>query len=291
MTEYKRQPGTGYYESLESFYSDIQAQILDTSYREKDYEVTGSDIWEIIIREGLYQNLVENPSVAIGFFLITDRGPTGKYREYLNLADNYSDVLVLVATSALVNDTLDKKDHYVSDELNIYDSTYKQYEFGDMANLSGEQKKERADVLFSSIDSTLSEGEIIESKSSQSNSDSGLYNHSLIDYLYTNEDVKFVFKKSELGYSAGEEDSRTDPTDNGRSYTVITDTRIITIVGKGRSPDRILSIPIFSIKQVEQHVGLTKDRIELSTKCEVGDGTYHIWVRNMSEDAMEALGQ
>lgn len=51
---------------LASFYVGLQKKILDTVYTENEGSATTSDIWEIAIREGLYQNLIENPSVAIG---------------------------------------------------------------------------------------------------------------------------------------------------------------------------------------------------------------------------------
>lgn len=96
---------------LEDLYKELQIDILDIVHDETEDEATKSDIWGVIIREGLYQDLAENPSVALEFLLTTTYGPTIDYKERLNLANDHSDLIVLIGLSALVNDTIHQKNN------------------------------------------------------------------------------------------------------------------------------------------------------------------------------------
>lgn len=96
---------------LEDLYEQLQIDILDIVHEETEGEATKSDIWRVVIREGLYQGLTENPSVALEFLLTTTYGPTIEYKERLNLANDHSELIVLIGLSALVNDTVHQKNN------------------------------------------------------------------------------------------------------------------------------------------------------------------------------------
>ena len=96
---------------LEDLYKELQVDILDVVHDETEGDATKSDIWEVVIREGLYQGLAENPSVALEFLLTTTYGPTIEYKERLNLANDHSELIVLIGLSALVNDTVHQKNN------------------------------------------------------------------------------------------------------------------------------------------------------------------------------------
>jgi len=96
---------------LEDLYKELQIDILDIVCDETEGEATKSDIWEVVIREGLYQSLAENPSVALEFLLTTTYGPTVEYKDRLNLANDHSELIVLIGLSALVNDTVHQKNN------------------------------------------------------------------------------------------------------------------------------------------------------------------------------------
>lgn len=261
---------------LKEFYEELQRDILDTAYDRKDREVKKSDIWKIVIQEGLYQNLVENTSVALGFFLTTSHGPEYSYNEYLDLANGYNDIVVLVALSALVNDISHRENHYLNDETMPNRLNSKEYPPGDMAELSQTNKQTRASELLSAIDCPITESELV--------TDSKLYDYPIIYYLYTGENIRFLFKSQSYGYLTGEMETSVDPGDDGCSYTIITDRRVLVIVGKGHFSDRILSIPILSITDVKVDIGWTKDKIELRTKNQDYAGPYQIWVPNLSKN-------
>lgn len=270
-------------DQLEEFYDGLQRDILDIAYEEKDREVEKADIWKIVIQEGLYQNLLENISVAIGFFLVTSHGPEYDYSEYLDLANGHNGIVVLVAVSALINDVSNRENYYLNDETFPNRISSKEYSSGDMAELSQKNKQKRARKLLSDTECTISESELV--------LDSGLYDYPIIDYLNSNEDVEFLFKSQHSGYLAGEMETSVDPSDDGSSYTIITNRRVLVIVGKENLSDRILSIPILSITDVEIDRGWMKDKIELNTKNQDDDGPYQIWVPHISSrsDLIEYL--
>lgn len=272
---------------IETFYDNLQIDLLDTAYYETQGKPARSDIWEIAIREGLYQNLIENPSVAIGFLLTTVHGPTSGYKEYLDLADDHSGVVVLVALSALVNDTINRMENQLNDKMTSCRDVSKN-SLGDISELSYMDKKERASEIQAHMPYTISDFELIVTTAPITNR-GGLYDNPLIDYLNTDEIINFYFKARYHGYSIGEKDNRIDPTGDGRTYHIITQRRLLTVVGRKDDFDKMLSIPIPSIKEVEVHTGWTKDRIQLNTKNRDDDGPYHIWVRNINRDDKSAI--
>jgi hypothetical protein len=293
---------------IRTFYDELQTDLLDTAYYEKQDKPTKSDIWEIVIREGLYQNLIENPSVAIGFLLTSIHGPTSKYKQYLDLANDHSGVVVLIALSALVNDTVHRMDDHLNDRITSHRDVSKN-SLGNISDLSYIDKKELISKMRFQRNGTVSDFELIVATAPISNSSGlydtllfeiiigttpifnigGLYDNPPIDYLSTDENIKFVFKAQKHGYSIGEKDNRIDPTGDGRTYHIITEKRLLTVVGRKYDYDKILSIPISSIKKVEVHTGWTKDRIQLNTKSRDNDGPYHIWVQDIHRDDKSAI--
>lgn len=87
-------------------YRRMMMEILNTAKSWKTTRVQPEDLWDAAFRDGFYRRLSENPNLAFEFLLITDRGPTWHYQKYLNMVDNYDDLLALIALSALVNDAL-----------------------------------------------------------------------------------------------------------------------------------------------------------------------------------------
>lgn len=261
-------------EQLREFYNELQRDILDVAYNEKDCTVKKSDIWKVVIQEGLYQNLVENVSVAIGFFLITSYGPRADYKEYLDLADDYDDVVVLVALSALANDTNHRENYYLNDKTMPSRIGSGEYPWSDMAELSYKDKEKRAKKLLSCTDCAISESELT--------LDVGLYDCAPIDYLDTDESLEFLFKSQSYGYLVGDMETSVDPSDDACSYTIITNKRVLVIVGIENLSDRVLSIPIHAITDVDINRGWTKDKIKLNTKSQDDNGPYQIWVPNIT---------
>lgn len=94
---------------LEDFYHEIRQEIVDTVEGEVSGEMTTEDIWEVVIREGLFQNLTEHPSVALSILVITSHGPSREYKQYFDIVEDYSGLVSIVAISALVNDIVHRK--------------------------------------------------------------------------------------------------------------------------------------------------------------------------------------
>lgn len=273
---------------LETFYRELQEDILDVAYDENKGNAPNSAIWEVVIREGLYQNLRENPSVAIGFLLTTAHGPISQYKEYLDLANEHSDVIVLVALSALVNDAVHRKGEYLSDKIKPRQFTSKQ-SLGDMAESSKIEKRDRARELLSQIILEIPETELIKNKARLAKYDVGLYDNPLIDYFNTDENLKFLFIAQSYGFSVGKKEDQINPSGDGCAYHAITDKRLLSVVGKKNSYDRALSIPLASIVDVKVHRGWLKDRITLTTKRGDVNGPYHIWIPDIDNPYNESV--
>lgn len=267
-------------DEVKEFYENIQWDILEYAHEEYDGKVTKANIWEIVIREGLYQNLTENPSVALGFLLNTTHGPTSTYKEYLELANNHSEVMVLIAISALVNDAESQRKGWLND---IYQNELN-FSLGNLVELDYENKLEYAADLQSDIDQEISILDFIIAKAEHMKDETGLYDRPLIDLLNTDEYLKYYFKAEKHGYSFNKKDIEINPTGNGSTYHLFTNRRVLTAVGRKDAPDMILSIPIHFIRKVEIHNGWTKDRIKIETKRWDDDSPYNIWAPYIGPD-------
>jgi hypothetical protein len=102
----KNQPRNKDVPEQTELYRRMMTEILNTARDWKTERVQPEDLWDAAFREGFYRRLSENPNLASEFLLITERGPTWHYQKYLNMIEDYDDLLALVALSALVNDTL-----------------------------------------------------------------------------------------------------------------------------------------------------------------------------------------
>jgi len=255
------------------FYTELQSDILDITHTETYGQVTYADVWEVVIREGLYQNLTENPAVAFEFLLISTHGPSNEYQEYLNLATDHRDLICLLAVSALVNDTTyrEQKSFDGIIETEVCAS------LGDVSKLEYEAKRTRLDELLLNVDREIPDLDFISAKAAHTTNDSGLFNRPLIDLFSTDEELHFYFKAKNHGYATAD-GSEVNPTGNGAAYQLITDNRVISAVGREDAPDKILSISISAIRNVEIHAGWTKDRIDMEVEAQQTDGTYNIWV-------------
>lgn len=91
---------------IKEFYHKLRQDILSTAKAESPERMDSDDVWDIVIREGLFQSLSENPSASFSILVITSYGPDGEYMNYLNITEDYSDLLAMVALSALVNDVI-----------------------------------------------------------------------------------------------------------------------------------------------------------------------------------------
>lgn len=269
---------------LEDFYKGLQRDILDAAQNETQQKVNKSDIWEIVIREGLYQNLVENPSVAIGFLLITTHGPTNEYKKRIELANNHNDVVVLVGLSALVNDTNQRKRVY----LNYTRHKMSKYAAGDIKQLDHLDKLEYINKLQREVEQDIPRLDFLIAKADRSKDNTGLYDFPLIDLMNIDEEIKFFFKTHSLGYSVDDKNIMVEPSGSGGSYHVITNKRVLSAVGRENDSDMVLSIPISSIEEVKVHKGWTKDRIKLYTKSKHDDGPYNIWVEYIQKHYNES---
>lgn len=269
----------------EAFYDELRTDILDTAYYECDGSVTAADIWEIIIREGLYQNLSENPKAAFGFLLTTDHGPATGYKQYLDLTNSYGDLITLIGLSALVNDIVHLKRDYLEDKRRKTAGSA----LGDMAESSYEGKKRRVDEIESYIGREISVLEDILDEEIQSEDSVGVYDYPLVDFIDIDENLEFFFVAQNYGYSVDDETGRVDPTTDGIAYHMITDQRIITVVGREDGPDMVLSLRIPFIEDVTTHIGFTKDRLEIDMKSGDDDGPYHIWVSDFNNIDLDGI--
>lgn len=274
------------HDEFKTFYENLQTDLIDTVYNENETDTSVSDIWDVIIREGLYQNLTENPSVAIGFLLVTSQGPTSSYIDYLDIAEDHQDVIVLVALSALLNDLMNKNESQLIHEVEPC-HTVGNNKLGYFANLSFMNKRKIIDDI-SPVNKKPESLEFLKKYGSIEGDVSGLFDNSLIDYFYEREDIKYILKSDHSGFAVENKHDKINPTDDGCAFHVITSKRVVSIVGIEGSPDEILIIPLSSIEEVKLHNGWTKDRIELRTKANDDKTTYHIYVPKLSGD-MEYL--
>lgn len=103
----KRNPSQGNESpSPAELYRRMMMEMLNTARDWKTDRVQPEDLWDAALRDGFYETLSENPNLASEFLIVTDRGPTWHYKKYLNMIEDYDDLLALVALSALVNDAL-----------------------------------------------------------------------------------------------------------------------------------------------------------------------------------------
>lgn len=87
-------------------YRHMMMEILNTARDWKTGRVQPEDLWDAALRDGFYETLSESPNLASEFLIVTERGPTWHYQKYLNMIEDYDDLLALIALSALVNDAL-----------------------------------------------------------------------------------------------------------------------------------------------------------------------------------------
>lgn len=87
-------------------YRRMMMEILNTARDWKTDHIQPEDLWDAALRDGFFETLSDNPNLASVFLIITDRGPTWHYKKYVNLTEDYEDMLALVALSALINDAL-----------------------------------------------------------------------------------------------------------------------------------------------------------------------------------------
>jgi len=87
-------------------YRRMMMEMLNTARDWETDRVQPEDLWDAALRDGFYETLSENPNLASEFLIITERGPTWHYQKYLNMIEDYDDLLALVALSALVNDAV-----------------------------------------------------------------------------------------------------------------------------------------------------------------------------------------
>jgi hypothetical protein len=264
-------------DELEEFYHELQEDILDTAHAENKLKVTRTDIWEIIIREGLYQNLTENPSIAIGFLLITNHGPTATYKRHLDLADNHNQVIILIALSALVKDV----EHLNKGRMDNIRQGESKYTIGDVIDLDYDDKLDYINKFTSGVDNDIQSLDFFAAIAARTDNQRGLYDRPLIHFLNTSEKLKFLFKANNYGYSISENDKKIHPTGNGCAYHLLTNKRVLTAVGRKNYPDSVLSIPLSSIKRGEIHTGWTKTRVEIHIKEQYDENYYNIWVQSI----------
>ena len=87
-------------------YHQMMMEMVNTARDWKTDRVQPEDLWDAALRDGIYETLSEHPNLASEFLIVTERGPTWHYQKYVNVAEDYDDLLALVAVSALVNDAL-----------------------------------------------------------------------------------------------------------------------------------------------------------------------------------------
>lgn len=87
-------------------YRVMQLELLNTTRDGPDDHVQPEDLWAAVFADGYYETLSDDPTLASNFLTVTDRGPTWHYKKHISEAEAPSDVLALVAISALINDTL-----------------------------------------------------------------------------------------------------------------------------------------------------------------------------------------
>lgn len=87
-------------------YQEMMTEIRDGVREQNTGHIQPENLWDAAFKNGLDQQLSENPDLATEFLIITDRGPTWHYQKYLSRAEGNDDVLSLVALSALINDAL-----------------------------------------------------------------------------------------------------------------------------------------------------------------------------------------
>jgi len=264
---------------IEDFYNELQEDLIHTARDESDGKPSKSGLWEIIIREGLYQNLTKYPHVAIGFLLVTNHGPTGDYKEYLELADDTSDVIILIALSALVHDISHRRKDY------LYDVIFTQTDnaLGNIADVDYSEKLDYVDRFQSNIEQDLPRLDTLIAKAARSKDNTGLFDRPLINLLNSEEKINFLFKSKKHGFSVSNE-TEIDPSKNGCAYHLITNERILSVVGRVNNSDMLLSIPLSTIEKSEIHQGWTKDRIEITTTSCVENGPFNIWIPNIEKN-------
>lgn len=89
-----------------NLYTRMMLEILNTARDWKTERVQPEDLWDAAFRDGFYEKLSEDPTLAYEFLIITDRGPTWHYQKYLNTINGSNDLLALISLSALINDAL-----------------------------------------------------------------------------------------------------------------------------------------------------------------------------------------
>lgn len=87
-------------------YREMMMEIRDVAQEQNTEHIQPKNLWSAAFEDELDQQLSENLDLATKFLIITDRGPTWHYQNYLNRAEDNDDVLALVALSALINDAL-----------------------------------------------------------------------------------------------------------------------------------------------------------------------------------------
>lgn len=257
---------------IEEFYTELQFDVLDVVRAETEGMVVPADIWEIAIQEGLFQNLTEHAAIAFEFLLISTHGPSIEYQEYLNLANDHQEVVCLLALSSLVNDAIYRERKSI-EGVNETETTTA---LGDVSQLDYEAKRTRLNK-FLDVERNIPAIEFMTPKAAHSASGLGLFDRPLVDLLTTDEELFFYFKAEKYGYTIAD-GSEINPSGDGAAYQLITDTRVMSVVGREDGFDKLLSISNSSIGNVEIHTGWMKDRIEIETESQENSSTFSIWV-------------
>lgn len=257
---------------IEEFYTELQLDVLDVVRAETEGMVVQADIWEIAIQEGLFQNLTENPAVAFEFLLISAHGPSIEYMEYIDLASDHQEVVCLLALSALVNDAIYRERKSIKG----VNETETITALGDVSKLDYEAKRTQLNQLLD-VERDIPAIEFITAKAAHSTSAKGLFDRPLVDLLTTDENLHFYFKAEKYGYTLAD-GSEINPTGNGAAYQLITDSRVMSAVGREEDTDKFLSISNSAIEDVGIHTGWMKDRIEIETESQKNSSTFSIWV-------------
>lgn len=124
-------------------------------------------------------------------------------------------------------------------------------------------KEERATQIVSqAAGSSVTESRLLEQGSTGFLSTANLREAPLIEYLDTGENPQFIFQNDLKGISI-EECGAIQPADDYRAFVVITDQRILCVIGQ-EDADTVITIPYGEIQSVESVTGMLKHRITVS---------------------------
>jgi hypothetical protein len=90
----------------EAIYKRMQLELLNSARNRMGRRIQPDMLWEAAFADGFHQQLTTNSDLAFEFLVVTDRGPTHHYKNYLHRVSDYDDLLAIVALSAVINDAL-----------------------------------------------------------------------------------------------------------------------------------------------------------------------------------------